>query len=177
VNPFGDAKPREVVLQEKGKDWRKIDLELEHRSVNRPESDEERNLKEEINLLKVDLKEIEAKASDGSDQASPKNAKDLSEKISQMEKQLELLTIELDDKIRFSQRPSSGAGRVTAFPPASLAEEPHVIVANMDRLRSRGSMETYPKPVEERWGFHGNRERGSFGGSRSSDRSVARQGW
>jgi hypothetical protein len=35
VNPFGDAKPREVVLQEKGKDWRKIDLELEHRSINR----------------------------------------------------------------------------------------------------------------------------------------------
>ena len=35
VNPFGDAKPREVVLQEKGKDWRKIDLELEHRAVNR----------------------------------------------------------------------------------------------------------------------------------------------
>ncbi|KAL5718058.1 hypothetical protein ACHQM5_010997 [Ranunculus cassubicifolius] len=35
VNPFGDAKPREVLLQEKGKDWRKIDFELEHRGVNR----------------------------------------------------------------------------------------------------------------------------------------------
>jgi hypothetical protein len=35
VNPFGDAKPREVVLQEKGKDWRKIDLELEHRAIHR----------------------------------------------------------------------------------------------------------------------------------------------
>lgn len=35
VNPFGDAKPREVLLQEKGKDWRKIDLELEHRRVDR----------------------------------------------------------------------------------------------------------------------------------------------
>lgn len=35
VNPFGDAKPREVVLQEKGKDWRKIDLELEHRRIDR----------------------------------------------------------------------------------------------------------------------------------------------
>ncbi|KQJ83168.1 eukaryotic translation initiation factor 4B1 [Brachypodium distachyon] len=177
VNPFGDAKPREVVLQEKGKDWRKIDLELEHRAVNRSESDEEKILKEEINLLKVDLKEIEAKTSDGSDQASTDNAKDLSEKISQMEKQLELLTVELDDKIRFGQRPSSGAGRVTSFPPTSLAEEPHVTAANMDRPRSRGGMETYPKPVEERWGFHGNRERGSFGGGRSSDRSTSRQGW
>lgn len=35
VNPFGDAKPREVVLKEQGKDWRKIDLELEHRGVDR----------------------------------------------------------------------------------------------------------------------------------------------
>ncbi|MQL88332.1 hypothetical protein Taro_020885 [Colocasia esculenta] len=35
VNPFGDAKPREVVLQEQGKDWKKIDFELEHRGVDR----------------------------------------------------------------------------------------------------------------------------------------------
>lgn len=35
VNPFGDAKPRELLLQAKGKDWRKIDLELEHRGVDR----------------------------------------------------------------------------------------------------------------------------------------------
>lgn len=35
INPFGDAKPREVVLQEHGVDWRKKDLELERRSVDR----------------------------------------------------------------------------------------------------------------------------------------------
>lgn len=35
VNPFGDAKPREVLLEEKGLDWKKIDLELEHRRVER----------------------------------------------------------------------------------------------------------------------------------------------
>jgi hypothetical protein len=35
VNPFGDAKPREVLLEEQGKDWRKMDLELEHRRVDR----------------------------------------------------------------------------------------------------------------------------------------------
>ncbi|KAL6882549.1 hypothetical protein ACP4OV_011239 [Aristida adscensionis] len=177
VNPFGDAKPREVVLQEKGKDWRKIDLELEHRAVNRPESDEERNLKEEINLLKVDLKEIEEKITAGSDQASPEDAKNMSEKISQMERQLEQLTRELDDKIRFGQRPSSGAGRATPFPPASLAGEPQATVTILDRPRSRGGMESYPKPVEERWGFQGSRERGSFGGSGSSDRSITRQRW
>ncbi|CAJ1938193.1 unnamed protein product [Sphenostylis stenocarpa] len=35
MNPFGDAKPREVLLGERGMDWRKIDLELEHRAVDR----------------------------------------------------------------------------------------------------------------------------------------------
>lgn len=35
VNPFGDAKPREVLLEEKGLDWKKIDLDLEHRRVER----------------------------------------------------------------------------------------------------------------------------------------------
>ncbi|OEL13256.1 Eukaryotic translation initiation factor 4B1 [Dichanthelium oligosanthes] len=160
VNPFGDAKPREVVLQEKGKDWRKIDLELEHRAVNRPESDEERNLKEEINLMKVNLKEIEGKTSDDSDQASV-DAKNLSEKISQLESQLEQLTMELDDKVRFGQRPRSGAGRATAVPATSLTEEPQATV--VDRPRSRGGMEPHPRQEERGWGFQG---------SRSSDRFV-----
>lgn len=35
VNPFGDAKPREVLLEEKGLDWMKIDQELEHRGIDR----------------------------------------------------------------------------------------------------------------------------------------------
>ncbi|KAL3627042.1 hypothetical protein CASFOL_028405 [Castilleja foliolosa] len=35
VNPFGNAKPREVLLEEKGLDWKKIDLDLEQRRVER----------------------------------------------------------------------------------------------------------------------------------------------
>ncbi|KAL5213893.1 hypothetical protein ABZP36_003045 [Zizania latifolia] len=177
VNPFGNAKPREVVLQEKGKDWRKIDLELEHRAINRPESNEEILLKEEINLLKMERKETEVKISDGSDQASPDGAKNLSEKIAQMEKQLELLTIELDDKVRFGQRPGSGAGRVSTVPPGSFAEEQQVIRSVVDGPHTCGGMDSFPKPAEERWGFQGGRERDSFGGSRSSDRPMARQRW
>lgn len=38
VNPFGNAKPREVILQEKGRDWRKIDLDKEHRRIDRLET-------------------------------------------------------------------------------------------------------------------------------------------
>ncbi|KAJ1254242.1 hypothetical protein BS78_K100200 [Paspalum vaginatum] len=169
VNPFGDAKPREVVLQEKGKDWRKIDLELEHRRIDRPETNEESVLKEEINLLKVELNGSEGKISDD-------DAKGLSEKITQMEKQLELLIIAMDDKIRFSQRPGSGAGRVIASPPTSFPDESQ-IKESMERPHSRSGTEHYPKPTEERWGFQGSRDRGSFGVGRSSDRSSAGQRW
>ncbi|KAF8652943.1 hypothetical protein HU200_062373 [Digitaria exilis] len=169
VNPFGDAKPREVILQEKGKDWRKIDLELEHRRIDRPETNDERVLKEEISLLKLELNENEAKMSDD-------DAKSLSEKISQMEKQLEVLTIAMDDKIRFSQRPGSGAGRVIASPPTNFADESQT-KESVERPRSRGGIDQYPRPTEERWGFEGGRDRGSFGGNRSSDRSSAGQRW
>ncbi|TVU29427.1 hypothetical protein EJB05_20992, partial [Eragrostis curvula] len=169
VNPFGDAKPREVILQEKGKDWRKIDLELEHRRIDRPETTEERELKEEINLLKVELNESEGKMSDDDE-------KSLSEKIAQMERQLELLTIDLDDKIRFSQRPGSGAGRVAASPPTNIASGSQY-TETMERTHSRNGTEQYPKPTEERWGFQANRDRSSFGGNRSSDRPAAGSRW
>ena len=35
ANPFGAARPREVLLQERGQDWRKIDMQLEIRAVER----------------------------------------------------------------------------------------------------------------------------------------------
>ena len=79
--------------------------------------------------MMLDLRGIEEKISDGSDQASV-DAKNLSEKISQLESKLEQLTRELDDKIRFGQRPRSGAARVTALPPTSLAEEPEATVVD-----------------------------------------------
>lgn len=169
VNPFGEAKPREVILQEKGKDWRKIDQELEHRQIDRPKTNEENVLKEEINLLKVELDESEGKISD-------EDAKAMSEKITQMEEQLELLRTAMDDKIRFSQRPGSGAGRVIASPPTNFVDEPQ-IKESMERPRAHSSTEQYTKPTEERWGFQGSRDRGSFGGNRISERSSAGQRW
>lgn len=33
-NPFGAARPREVVLEEKGVDWRKLDQDLDHTHSN-----------------------------------------------------------------------------------------------------------------------------------------------
>uniref|UniRef100_A0A0D9VHT6 Uncharacterized protein n=1 Tax=Leersia perrieri TaxID=77586 RepID=A0A0D9VHT6_9ORYZ len=169
VNPFGDAKPREVVLQEKGKDWRKIDLELEQRRIDRPETNEEKLLKEEINLLRVDLKETEANISD-----EDKNG--LSEKVSKMERELERLTVELDNKVRFGQRPGSGSGKVTAQLPTNSGDESQ-FTESMEQPRFRNSIDQTPKPAEERWGFQGNRDRGSFGGNRNSDRSLTGQRW
>lgn len=133
-------------------------------SYFRPETNDERVLKEEINLLKLELNENEAKMSDD-------DAKGLSEKINQMEKELEVLTIAMDDKIRFSQRPGSGAGRVIASPPTNSADESQM-KESVERPRSRGGIDQYPRPTEERWGFEGGRDRGSFGGNRSSDRCV-----
>ncbi|KZV40035.1 hepatoma-derived growth factor-related protein 2 [Dorcoceras hygrometricum] len=108
VNPFGDAKPREVLLEEKGLDWKKIDLDLDHRRVDRPETEEEKNLKEEIEQL---TKELQQKS--GKDQAS------VNEIILQKQQELDHLVRQLDDKVRYSQkafeRHGSGAGRGAGF--------------------------------------------------------------
>ncbi|KAL3636410.1 hypothetical protein CASFOL_020957 [Castilleja foliolosa] len=93
VNPFGNAKPREVLLEEKGLDWKKIDLDLEQRRVERPETEEEKNLKEEIEHLK---KELQQKGVE--DQTS------IHDLIRQKEQDLELLVRQLDDKVRYSQK-------------------------------------------------------------------------
>ncbi|KAK1617911.1 hypothetical protein QYE76_023428 [Lolium multiflorum] len=85
VNPFGNAKPRET------------------------RDNEERVLKEEINLLKVALKETEG------------NNNDELQKV-YLRRYLRSKGIytffqispQLDEKIWFGQRPDSGAGRVTA---------------------------------------------------------------
>lgn len=108
VNPFGAAKPREVLLEERGKDWRKIDFELEHSGVNRSETEEERKLKEEVDSLRELVKkyaEDEAQVNGlalrepDMDKMQP-TMKDLALK----EKQLERLTRDLDDQVRFGKR-------------------------------------------------------------------------
>nr|GMD97128.1 eukaryotic translation initiation factor 4B2-like [Ipomoea batatas] len=182
VNPFGDAKPREVLLEEKGLDWRKIDLDLEQKRINRPETDEEKNLKKEIEQLKK-----EALEDAGEDQAATHDF------INQKEKELELLIRDLDDKVRFgektTERPGSGSNRGVT----SLAERPpsrpgsvdeHRSGEFMDRPRSRGAGDAWTGPVDDRRAFHGGRpgedrraiqgaspteDRRGFQGARSND--------
>ncbi|XP_013614988.1 PREDICTED: dentin matrix acidic phosphoprotein 1-like [Brassica oleracea var. oleracea] len=185
VNPFGDAKPREVLLEEQGKDWRKMDMELEHRRVDRPKTEEEKMLKEEIEELrkKLDKESIapEIKQSD-QESGSNNNHHDLPETLRGKEKYLEILTRELDDKVRFRQRPverpGSGAGRGVSY-----SERTHSRAGSVDesrsfesteRLRSRGAVDAWVRPVDDQpRNFQGgSKERGFF-----SNRPLSREGW
>lgn len=120
VNPFGGAKPREVLLEERGLDWRKMDLELEHRSVVRTESEEERKLKEEMTALENLIKNSDDRDSDKAVQGIGRipdieHTNNLRAQLSKKERELQELTLALDDKVRFPQkqvdRPSSQSGR------------------------------------------------------------------
>ncbi|KAG5058271.1 hypothetical protein AAZX31_05G162600 [Glycine max] len=186
VNPFGDAKPREAVLGERGMDWRKIDLELEHRSVDRPETMEEKLLKEEIDNLKKELEKESTINSNkesvdeaGGDQTSTHAI------LQQKEKELELLIRDLDDKVRFGQkaieRPGSSAGKSSTF-----SDRPHSRSGSFedsrsvdftDRPRSRGTGDMWMHPSDDRRQFQGSRERGWFSGSRDLNRSTSRERW
>ncbi|XP_020261538.1 eukaryotic translation initiation factor 4B2-like [Asparagus officinalis] len=180
VNPFGDAKPRELLLQAKGKDWRKIDLELEHRGVDRPETDEEKMLKKEIDHLKSQEADLKSEAA----QVSADKFGGLHEQILQKERELEILIHQLDDKVRFGQktvgnmRPGSGGGRIGALLDArpnsrSGVSEESRSSEFMERPRSRGGMtDAWAKPSNDKRGF----QSGYFG-DRSLDRPKSRERW
>ncbi|KAG0455395.1 hypothetical protein HPP92_024687 [Vanilla planifolia] len=184
VNPFGDAKPREVLLEEKGMDWRKIDFELEHRGIDRPETDEEKLLREEIDHLKEKLAVVaESKVDSDSAQDSTEQANTLQEQLRQREKELQQLTQGLDDKIRFGQkasmdsRPGSGASRINfsadSLPSQSGAFESSRNVEFTERPRSRGMVDSWGRPADER-----QRSRDSgFLPSRNKDRSYSGERW
>lgn len=169
INPFGDAKPREQLLAERGKDYLKMDFELEHRRVDRAETEEEIRLKEEINDLKAHAKEIgsEQHVVNGDTSEGDHNA--LYEEILSKEKKLELIIRELDDKVRFvkrgNDRPISAAGRPPeSFDrPGSQSGRPDSgnSFESLGRPRSRGGEGGGPdvwRSAEDR--------RGAYGGGR-----------
>lgn len=106
----------------------------------------------------------------------------LHEMILSREKDLELLIRELDDKVRFgkkaaTERPGSGAGRIISFPdqrPPSQSgrSEDSRNMEFVDRPRSRGTVDAWARPVDDRRAFQGGRERGGFLGNRDLDRFV-----
>ncbi|KAI3696478.1 hypothetical protein L1987_79495 [Smallanthus sonchifolius] len=188
VNPFGDAKPREVLLQEKGVDYRKIDLELERRRHGRHETEEEKNLKEEIYNLKMDFEKESIEIQSG-----------LRNTILEKESELEQLSRDLDDKLRFSQktieRPGSGAGRVgsgfqerpgsgSGRAGSGFQERPPSQSGSFDESRnvdfserplSRGDFGM--RHGDDRRGFGGGRDNRGFLGNRDLGRSNSRDRW
>lgn len=190
VNPFGDAIPREVLLEQKGKDWRKMDFELEHRGVNRPETEEERKLKEEVNFLK----ELVKKSAEDEAQVNGLALGELDmgkmqptmKELMLKEKQLERLTRDLDDKVRFvkrggDSRPGSAMGR-----PFEYSERPGSRSGlsdggrshdSLERPRSRGgeitSADVWMSSNEGQRGVHVDRER-SF---QQRNRLNSRERW
>ncbi|KAJ1379978.1 Plant specific eukaryotic initiation factor 4B, partial [Sesbania bispinosa] len=175
VNPFGDAKPREVLLEERGQDWRKIDLELEHRRVDRTETAEEKMLKEEIDNLKKELeKESTINSNKESIDEAGEDQTSIRAVLLQKETELEALIRDLDDKVRFGQkateRPGSAGGKTTGFPDRPPSQsgsfEDSRSVEFADRPRSRGTGDMWMRTGDDKRPFQGSRDRGGFLSSR-----------
>ncbi|CDY13630.1 BnaA06g32930D [Brassica napus] len=150
-----------------------------------PETEEEKMLKEEIEELRKKLEKEsiapEIKQSDQEPGTNNNNHHDLPETLRGKEKALEILTRELDDKVRFRQklveRPGSGAGRT-----GSYSERTHSRSGSIDesrsfesteRPRSREAVDAWVRPVDDqRRNFQGSKERGFF-----SNRPSSREGW
>lgn len=151
------------------------------RTCFRPDTEAEKNLKEEIERLKMELEKVSpSNANKEPPQVSGEDQTSLHDIILHKERELEQLTRELDDKLRFSQkameRPSSGAGRLASFPerspfPSGSFEESRN-VEYMERPRSRGTADAWARHGDDRRGFQGGRERG-FLGNRDLDRYAS----
>jgi hypothetical protein len=150
----------------------------------RPETEEEKKLKEEIDHLKKEL-EIEStkKANSESLQESGGDQSDLHDLLTLKESELETLVRELNDKIRFGQkaveRPGSGAGRVASFterpPSRSGSIDETRSMEFMDRPRSRGAGDMWTRPADDRRAFGGGRD-GGFGSGRDGGFGGGRDG-
>ncbi|KAL7604675.1 hypothetical protein Lser_V15G14658 [Lactuca serriola] len=152
VNPFGDAKPREVLLQEKGIDYRKIDVELERRRLGRFDTEEAiKNLKEEIDILKREYNSG-SDANNESNGNGNQSSSSLSDRILEKERKLEQLNHDLNNKIRFSQKPVERTGLMST-----------------DDSRSADSAETRGSNRDHSWVRKGD-DRGGFGRSNSKER-------
>lgn len=147
----------------------------------RPETEEEKKLKEEIDHLKELERESTIKTKRESLQEPGGDQSSLSDVIVLKEKELEALIRELDDKIRFGQkalerpgsRPGSGAGRVPGFPERPPSRSGSIEETRsmdfMDRPKSRGAGDVWSRPADDRRSFGAGRDRG-FLGSRDLDR-------
>lgn len=143
----------------------------------RPETEDEKTLKEEINYLKELMKGAEVNANGELVAGAAEERATLHKQILTKERDLETLRCDLNSKVRFGQRaasdrPSSGAGRIASFPDrppsqSGMPDEPRSMEF-MERPRSRGS-DVWTRSGEDRKSFQSGRERGFFA-NRDMDR-------
>lgn len=136
----------------------------------REETEQEKVLKAELDLMKRELdRELEMKRNGESAQGPGDDQSNLSNIISQKEKELEMLIHDLDNKVRFrpkaSERPGSGSGRVSDRPSSRSGsiDEPQSVDYN-GRPTSRGTGDARARSGSDRRAFQGGRDRGFFGG-------------
>uniref|UniRef100_A0A7S0RAV5 Eukaryotic translation initiation factor 4B1 n=1 Tax=Pyramimonas obovata TaxID=1411642 RepID=A0A7S0RAV5_9CHLO len=110
---FGGARPREMKLEEQGRDWRKEEVELARKGIVRPETEKETELKSEIEALREKLA--------NGDGAQTEEAESLKLK----EAELVTLCQQLDDKVRFATG-GEGHGKKKAGEPRKPAEKKDV---------------------------------------------------
>eukprot|EP00879_Flechtneria_rotunda_P001240 GHRR01001387.1.p1 GENE.GHRR01001387.1~~GHRR01001387.1.p1 ORF type:complete len:544 (+),score=208.12 GHRR01001387.1:96-1727(+) len=182
-NPFGAARPREEVLKEKGIDYQKQQLKLEHGEVLRDKTSEEEEMEKEVEELRVRLEGMREITPGETD-----TIEDLVVELDEREKALYKLQAELDDKVRYSksrpgrERSSTPAGRNTA---AAAAEDDTGFEVVRNPRKERPAQAAADSPSAEgsnawqrgRGGFRdrdGSREgSGTRGGNRDSDRRSA----
>ena len=144
---------------------------------HRPETEEEKMLKEEINVLRKELEEgLHLNTNKESVQESAGEMQNLRDRINKKERELETLILDLDDKVRFgkkaTERPGSGAGKAAAFqerPPSQGSFDESRSFESMDRPRSRGTTDVWSRSADDRKPIQGARD-GGFLGNRNIER-------
>ncbi|GAB4820599.1 hypothetical protein N2152v2_007645 [Parachlorella kessleri] len=152
-NPFGAARPREEVLREQGRDYRKEELQLEHKAaeVLREESEEERELQKQIEDLRTKVEAGEADAP--LDPSEGAEGKTVSQALEECEVQLSKLQLELDDKVRYARRQAGEGSR------REREEGGRGFSQERGEPRGRPEGRRYEEPREGGRGFEGDRER------------------
>ena len=151
---FGGARPREAALKEAGRDFIKEDLALSRGAgVRRKKHADERAIEDDIAKMREELAGL----------SDPEAKARLSATIGEAETALAKLTLELDDKVRFSQRERRDG---------EAGEE-------RERNPRRGAGDNAARAPRERdldrgWG-EGKSERGGGRGGRG-DRDAKREG-
>ena len=162
---FGGARPREAALQEAGRDFIKEDLALSRGAgVRRKKHADERAIEDDIAKMREELAEL-------SDEEAKQK---LTTTIGEAETALAKLSLELDDKVRFSQR--SDQARERAVTEGEEKEGGGARRGGQRGERERDERERAPRErdLDRGWG-EGKAERGG-GGRGGGDRDGGERG-